>query len=347
MAAYEHMQTGNDHAVADFRSDTVTRASLAMRRAMADADVGDDVHGEDPTVNRLQELVAERTGKEAALFVTSATQSNLVAVLSHCGRGDEYLVGSKYHVFDSEAGGTAALGGVVPYAMEVDSLGGISTEQIRDGVKPDDPHYPITRLLCVENTVSGSVQASEHIDELGATARELGLKVHLDGSRLFNAAVATGVAISAFLDQVDTVTLCMSKGLGAPLGAVLAGDAQTIGRAHRIRKLVGGATRQIGHMAAAAMYALEHNVDRLGTDHRNAARLAEGIEALDGLSARHATNMVFVSTATEHRRPLVAHLRAQGLLVSGFEPDLRLVCHLDVDSSDVDQLVKAFASYPV
>ena len=174
MAAYEHMQTSNDHAVADFRSDTVTRASLAMRRAIADADVGDDVHGEDPTVNRLQALVAERTGKEAALFVTSATQSNLVAVLSHCGRGDEYLIGSNYHVFAAEAGGTAVLGGVAPYPMEVDSHGGISTEQVRDGVKPDDPHYPITRLLCLENTVSGSVQSSEHIDELGGDGQETG-----------------------------------------------------------------------------------------------------------------------------------------------------------------------------
>ncbi|MFQ5556160.1 MAG: GntG family PLP-dependent aldolase, partial [Acidimicrobiales bacterium] len=239
---------------ADFGSDTVTRATPEMREAMAAAPVGDDVWGDDPTVNRLQEKVAELTGMEAALFFSSGTQSNLSAVLSQCGRGDEYLAGSTYHLISDEAGGAAVLGGVVPFALAVDAAGSLSGDAVREAVKVDDPHYPITRLLALENTVSGMVQPEALVGELAATARTLGLRVHLDGARLFNAVVATGHPLSAFTRHVDTVSLCLSKGLGAPIGSVLAGDRVTIGRALRIRKMLGGAMRQVGHIAAAGIH---------------------------------------------------------------------------------------------
>lgn len=346
MADYEQMAGAQAAvAIADFRSDTVTRATPGMREAMAAADVGDDVYGEDPTVLRLQERVAALTGKEAALFFSSGTQSNLSAVLSQCGRGDEYLIGSGYHVFRHEAGGTSVLGGVVPFPIEVDANGSLTVDAVRQAIKADDPHYPVTRLLSLENTVSGSVQPRALIDELAGTAHELGLRVHLDGARLLNAAVATGQPVAAFLDNVDTVSLCMSKGLGAPVGSVLAGDAEVIARALRMRKILGGAMRQVGHLAAAGIYALKHNVERLADDHTNAERLAGGLRAIDPLEVTQATNMVFVTPPPEHHDRLVKHVRSQGFAISGGSPAMRLVCHLDVDSQAVDLLISAFDSY--
>lgn len=337
--------TDSTHVVADFRSDTVTRATPAMREAMATAAVGDDVYGDDPTVNRLQAMVADLTGKERALFFASGTQTNLAAVLSHCGRGDEYLIGSDYHVLRHEAGGTAALGGAVPFPLEVDSNHSLSSASIRQAVKEDDAHFPVTRLLALENTVSGVVQPRDLIDELGATAGELGLRVHLDGARLFNAAVATGLPLVSFLDNVDTVSLCLSKGLGAPVGSVLAGDRETIARAMRLRKMLGGGMRQAGHLAAAGIYALEHNVDRLADDHANAERLAAGLEGIGELDVTQATNMVFVAAPEAIHAEVISHVTSRGFLIGGYRPEMRIVCHLDVDSAAVEGLIEAFASY--
>ena len=331
-------------AVADFRSDTVTRATQEMPDVMASAVVGDDVYGEDPSVNELQEQVASITGKAAALYLPSATQANLAAVLSHCGRGDEVLGGSTYHILCAEAGGISALGSVVACPIPVAADGSISEDQIRQAVKPDDPHYPVSRLLCLENTVSGSVQPAERIDTLASTAKELGLSTHLDGARLFNAAVACGVEVSAFLGRIDSVTLCLSKGLGVPMGAVLAGDHATIRRALRLRKMLGGGQRQVGHIAAAGLYALTHHIQRLEKDHARAARLASELNDIDLVTARAATNMVFVEVPPEHRDAVKAQAEAVGLALGGFQAEgLRIVCHLDIDDTAVRLLIEAFA----
>jgi len=342
LAGYEKMgQSEVESVQADFRSDTVTRATPEMREAMAEAAVGDDVFGDDPTVLRLQDLVAELTGKEAALFFASGTQSNLAAVLSHCQRGDEFLIGSEYHVFVDEAGGTAVLGGVVPFPLEVDANGSLTAEAVQEAVKPNDLHYPLTRLLSLENTVSGAVQPQSLIDQLGRVAKEAGLRVHLDGARLFNAAISTNQLIAAFLDNVDTVSICLSKGLGAPVGSVLAGDAETIARALRLRKILGGGMRQVGHLAAAGIYALGHNVERLAEDHANAERLAKGLGSVDQLEVRQATNMVFVTAPADDRQSLYEHVVSRGLLIGAPYPAMRIVCHLDVDSQAVDLLIEA------
>ena len=329
----------------DFRSDTLTVASHAMREAMATAEVGDDVYGEDPTVNRLQEHVAGLAGKEAALFLNSGTQSNLSAVLAHCQRGDEFIIGREYHVFLNEAAGAAAFGGASPWPVEVDSNGSLAPDDVRDAVRESDQHHPVSRLLCRENTVNGCVQPVELVDKLAATGRDCGLAVHLDGARLFNAAVACGVDITAFLDHVDTVSLCLSKGLGAPAGTVLAGDRATIDRAFRARKMLGGGMRQVGHLAAAGLHALEHNIARLADDHARAERVAEGLRAIDALSLTQDTNMVWVTPPAAHHDDLVAHLESEGLLGIFWKPTMRFVTHLDGDDAQVESLVDSFTRF--
>ncbi len=327
--------------LADFRSDTVTRATPGMRAAIAAADVGDDVYGEDPTVNALQDRMADLTGKEAALFFPAATQSNLAAVLSHCQRGDEYLIGRNYHILTDEASGTAALGGAVPWPIETDEGGSLTAEAVREAVKEPDQHHPVTRLLCLENTVHGSPQPVDLIDDLTATARDCGLSVHLDGARLFNAATALNVPMANIIQNVDTASICLSKGLGAPMGAVLVGDGDSIARAFRLRKMLGGGMRQVGHMAAACMYALDHHVDRLIKDHENAALIADGFRRIDGLRVRQATNMVWLTPPAEHHDALAAHLAADGLLLWPWKPTIRIVTHLDVDVGQARLLVDA------
>ncbi|HJL90624.1 MAG TPA: low-specificity L-threonine aldolase [Acidimicrobiales bacterium] len=327
--------------LADFRSDTVTRATPGMRAAIAAADVGDDVYGEDPTVNALQDRMADLTGKEAALFFPAATQSNLAAVLSHCQRGDEYLIGRNYHILTDEASGTAALGGAVPWPIETDEGGSLTAEAVREAVKEPDQHHPVTRLLCLENTVHGSPQPVDLIDDLTATARDCGLSVHLDGARLFNAATALNVPVANIIQNVDTASICLSKGLGAPMGAVLVGDGDSIARAFRLRKMLGGGMRQVGHMAAACMYALDHHVDRLIKDHENAALIADGFRRIDGLRVRQATNMVWLTPPAEHHDALAAHLAADGLLLWPWKPTIRIVTHLDVDVGQARLLVDA------
>lgn len=330
---------------ADFRSDTLTQATPDMRAAMAAADVGDDVYGEDPTVNKLQERIADLTGKESALFCTSGTQSNLSAVLSHGQRGDEYLIGENYHILLNEVSGASALGGMSPWPIKVSETGGIDPLDVISAIKEPDQHHPITNLLCLENTVNGFVQSVEQISALAETAHTSGLSVHLDGARLFNAAIALDVPVSSFTKPVDTVSLCLSKGLGAPVGSVLAGSKETINKAFRIRKMLGGGTRQAGHLAAAGLYALDHHVDRLAEDHLRAERIAEGLSGITGLEVKQASNMLWVTPLPELHAGLAKRLEEKNIKVIPWNPTMRIVTHLDIDDSHVDYLVEVFQDF--
>lgn len=338
--------------IIDLRSDTVSQPTPAMREAMAAAEVGDDVFREDPTVNRLQALAAERMGKEAGLFVPSGTMGNLAAVLAHCGRGDEVILGNLGHTFLFEGGGIAALGGVHSYVLPNLPDGTLSLQDIRAAVRPDDPHHPVTRLVTVENTHNrcGGVPLSvEYMDALGDLARGLGLKVHLDGARIFNAAVALGVPAARLAAPADSVTFCLSKALCAPVGSVLCGSREFIQKALRIRKQLGGGMRQAGVLAAAGLVALEQMVDRLAEDHARARRLAIGLAGVPGLLLEQAvppTNMVFVRL--DDLYPLDARQVAERLLVHGVKVmaagprRLRLVLHYWVDDAAVERAVQAF-----
>ncbi len=328
----------------DLRSDTVTRPSAAMRAAMAAAEVGDDVYGEDPTVNRLETVAAERVGKEAALFVSSGTQSNLIALLAHCERGDEYVVGQQAHTYKYEGGGAAVLGSIQPQPLEFEPDGTLDLAKVEATIKPDDSHFAKTRLLCLENTQTGTALPLDYLAKANAFARAKGLALHLDGARVFNAAVAQGVSVEAIARHFDSISVCLSKGLGAPVGSVLCGSRDLVARGRRWRKMLGGGMRQAGVLAAAGLYALAHNVERLAEDHANAQHLASGLARAGlrvvGESAR--TNMVFVALdepfATRFRR----RLAERGMLVGGFGT-IRLVTHLDVSRADVDDFVAAAA----
>jgi threonine aldolase len=319
----------------DLRSDTVTRPSAGMRRAMAEAEVGDDVFGDDPTVNRLQERAAEIFGFEASLFFPTGTQSNLAALMSHCQRGEEVIVGMEAHTYRYEAGGGAVLGSIQPQAVVNRPDGTLDLKEIEAAIKPDDPHFAITRLLALENTISGRVIPRAYFDEALALAKRRGLATHLDGARIFNAAVKLGTNVKDLCRGFDTVSACLSKGLGAPAGTMLLGSKVLIARAKRARKMLGGVMRQAGVLAAAGLYALEHNVDRLAEDHANAERLAKGIGA-----AAPSSNMVFIDS----RPGLPEHLAQHGVVVLA-GPRLRLVTHLDVDAAGIDRAIKAFTSF--
>jgi len=339
----------NDVNLIDLRSDTVTRPTAAMRAAMAAAEVGDDVFGDDPTVNALQETIAALLGKEAALFVASGTQGNLVSILSHCGRGDEYIVGQMAHTYRWEGGGAAALGGVQPQPLEHAADGSLPLAAIDEAVKPDDAHYAKSRLLCLENTIGGKALPIAYLTDACALAKRRGLSTHLDGARLFNAAVALGgdprATARAIAAPFDSVSVCFSKGLGAPLGSAVVGRRDFIARAHRWRKMVGGGMRQSGIVAAAALHALEHHVDRLADDHALAARLCDGIAGLPGLAVeRPQTNIVFADVTSERAAGLIAHLRSRGVLATGGKR-VRFVTHLDVDREGVDRAVAAIADH--
>jgi threonine aldolase len=329
----------------DLRSDTVTQPTPAMRRAMADAEVGDDVFGDDPTVNRLQDLVAERLGKEAALFVPSGTQSNLVALLTHCARGDEYIVGQQAHTYKYEGGGAAVLGGIQPQPIAIEADGTLAVDRIRAFVKPHDDHFARTRLVSIENTISGKALPMAYLPDVRSLVDELGLALHLDGARLMNAVVFHGVDPTDITRHVDTVSLCLSKGLGAPVGSVLAGPADFIEQAHRWRKVVGGGMRQAGVLAAAGIVAVTEHVDRLADDHANAAALAEGLGALGGVETSVDTNMVMVSLPDDAPADLVGELGARGVrvLAPSAQGVMRLVTHLDVQADDIAAVVEAFA----
>ncbi len=313
-----------------------------MRKAMADAAVGDDVYGEDPTVNRLEALVAERLGKDAAVFVTSGTQANLTALLSHCGRGDEYIVGAGYHTYVAEAGGAAALGGIVPQTVPVERDGAPAAEVVRAAIKPENVHLPRSRLLALENTHDGAVVPQSRLVELAAIAAGAGLASHLDGARLFNAAVASDTPVDALAAPFDSVSVCLSKGLGAPAGSVLAGSNAFIHEARHWRKMLGGGLRQAGVLAAAGLYALEHHVARLADDHARAARLGEHLGQLFGSErVRIATNMVFLDLPGERLRVLRERLAEHGVITSGRS---RLVLHLDVDATALETVMRAWSA---
>lgn len=332
----------------DMRSDTVTQPSKGMRAAMLAAPVGDDVYGDDPTVNELQERTARLLGKEAALFMSSGTQSNLAAMLAHCQRGEEILCGADYHVFIDEAGGASVLGGIMFAPMEINADGSVDPETIKRTIKPNDEHCPISRMLSLENTWHGKVQPLSAITVAAKCGREHGLVIHLDGARMMNAVVRLGIAPSEMVANVDTVSLCLSKGLGAPVGTILAGPKSFIKRAHRIRKLVGGGMRQAGVLAAAGLYALDHHVDRLVIDHKNALRLAEQLAAIPSVSTDPETvetNMVFVDFAEGSGVRLRDHLAAKGMLVVAESDHVRLVTHLDCGALEIDQFAAEVRSF--
>jgi len=329
----------------DLRSDTVTRPTAGMRKAMELAEVGDDVYGEDPTINRLQALAARMLGKEAALFVPSGTMSNLLSLLAHCARGDEYIAGLDAHIYRWEGGGGAIFGGIQPQPLDFEPDGTLDLAKVSRAVKSPDHHHAVTRLLCLENTQGGRVLPLDYLDRAFDCARSHGLALHLDGARLFNAAVALGVPAARIAAHFDTVSVCLSKGLGAPVGSVLCGSAELVDKAHRWRKVAGGGMRQSGILAAAGIYALEHNVERLAEDHRNARALAAGLAEVEGLWVTPAhTNILFVTPPAGSAAPLREALAAEGILLGGGD-NLRLVTHLDVSAQDVARTVEAFQRF--
>jgi threonine aldolase len=328
----------------DLRSDTVTQPSPGMRRAMADAPVGDDVFGDDPTVNRLQSVCAERFGMDAGLFFPSGTQSNLAALMAHCARGEEVIVGQEAHTYRYEAGGMAVLGSIQPQPLQNKPDGSLDLGEVEAAIKPDDSHFAMTKLVALENTIGGKVLPRAYLADAVVMARRRTLSLHLDGARVFNAAVKLGVPVGQLCEGFDTVSVCLSKGLGTPAGTVLVGRREIIHRARRVRKMLGGAMRQAGVLAAAGLYALEHNVDRLADDHANAERLARGLASL-GLTVEPVqTNMVFLRVPEDSAAALKAHLDSRGVSTLP-APKLRLVTHLDVDADGIDQAVGAFAEF--
>jgi len=334
------MSRPSNPQVIDLRSDTVTRPTPAMRDAMMQAEVGDDVFGDDPTVNSLEARLASLTGKEAAVLLPTGTQSNLVALLAHCGRGDEYIVGQNYHTYLYEAGGGAVLGSIQPQPLPVQPDGTLALADIGGAIKPVDSHFARSRLLALENTHSGKVMPEAFLSDASELARSRGLAVHLDGARLFNAAVATNTPLERLAGYADTVSLCCSKGLGAPLGSVLVGPVDLIDEARRWRKMVGGGMRQAGIVAAAIHHALDHHVDRLADDHRRAEQLAAELEAMTAIeSVSVNTNMVYIDVGSaEVGDGLKDALKAEGILIAGGR-QIRLVTHLDVDDAAIERVV--------
>lgn len=341
----------------DLRSDTVTQPTPAMREAMMAAPLGDDVFGDDPTVNALQEQLAALTGKEAALFMASGTQSNLCGIMAHCGRGDEYIVGQNAHTYRYEGGGAAVLGSIQPQPLVQDAQGRLQLADIAAAIKPDDPHFARTRLLCLENTWNGHPMPQDYLQQATDLARRHGLATHLDGARVFNAAVADAspggdvtAALRRIVDRFDSVSVCFSKGLGAPVGSALCGSRELIDRARRWRKMVGGGLRQSGLLAAAARHALDHHVQRLADDHALAQRLAAGLQGIEGLRVRSAqTNIVFIDVDGGLGPDLLAHLARDGVLATGLI-GLRFVTHLDVDAEGIERAiasVRRFFALPV
>ena len=337
--------------IVDLRSDTITRPTPAMRRAMAEAEVGDDVFGEDPTVNRLEALAAERLGKAAALLVASGTMANLVSLMVHCGRGDEVILGDQAHSFLYEQGGSAALGGIHPRTVANQSDGTLRLEDIEFAVRPDNVHFPRTRLIALENTHNrcyGAPLSLTYMEAVAALARRHGIALHVDGARIFNAAAALGVPAARLAKDADSVSFCLSKGLGAPVGSMVCGSREFVAEARRVRKVLGGGMRQAGVIAAAGIVALNEMVDRLVEDHANARRLAEGLAAVDGLTVdcrRVVTNIVYLDINRDRLPPaeLLERLQAEGILLLAVGPKrLRAVTTHHVSAADIDRALEAF-----
>jgi len=332
--------SGTKGTLVDLRSDTVTRPSAAMLKAMAEAQVGDDVLGDDPTVKRLQAKAAEMLGFERGLLFPSGTQSNLAALMSHCGRGDEYLVGQEAHTYRFEAGGGAVLGSIQPQPIANRPDGTLDLAMVEAAIKPDDPHFARTRLLALENTIGGKAIPRSYLEQALALAKRKNLSTHLDGARIFNAAVKLGVSAKELCRGFDSVSVCLSKGLGAPAGTLLLGDAAFIARAIRARKILGGAMRQAGFLAAAGLYALEHNIERLAQDHANAERLATGLRDAGYEVEGPQTNMVFVKAPPGFADYLI---RNEILVLPGAR--LRLVTHLDASAAGIERALDAVRSF--
>lgn len=331
--------------LADLRSDTVTRPTAGMRAAMAEAELGDDVYGDDPTVNRLQATLAETFGFEAALFFPSGTQSNLAALMAHCARGDEYLVGQEAHTYKYEQGGAAVLGSIQPQPLQNDPDGTIPLDLVAAAIKPADIHFARTRLLALENTIGGRVLAPEYQRQATRFAHAKGLATHLDGARIFNAAVKLNVSAQEAASGFDSVSVCLSKGLGAPAGSILVGSKPLIDDARRWRKVLGGGMRQAGILAAAGLYALQNHVARLAEDHDNAEYLAQGLRAAGYVVAAPQTNMVYLEVAAEDVGVLSTHLHRRGILAT-VAPRTRLVTHLDLNRSKIDAVISALREFP-
>lgn len=332
--------------VIDLRSDTVTRPVKEMKEAMAAAEVGDDVYGEDPTINRLEEFAAAKMGYPAAIFCTSGTQSNLLALLTHCSRGDEYIVGQHAHTYKYEAGGGAVLGGIQPQPLDLQKDGTLDLDQVAAYIKPDDFHFAKTRLLCLENTQAGSVLPLSYLQKAHDLARSRNLAIHLDGARIFNAAVKLNTDVKTITRHFDTVSVCLSKGLGAPVGSVLCGSKEQIHRARRWRKMLGGGMRQAGFLAAAGIYALTHHIDRLAEDHENAATLATGLSRINGMiidPERVQTNILFAEVGSGFDA-FYTYLTERNILIANSNP-FRLVTHLDVSSDDITFVLETVENF--
>lgn len=344
--ARDRAAMANDPAICDLRSDTVTRPDEAMRAAMAGAAVGDDVYGDDPTVTELETHAAAMLGKQQAAFFPSGTQSNLAAMLAHCGRGDEIITGAGYHVHASEGLGVSVLGGAAIATIPTEADGSITPERITAAIKPDDPHFAVSRLLCTENTHRGQAIPLAAMQAASATARKHGLAVHLDGARLFNATAALGVGAADLAATADTVSLCLSKGLGTPAGTLLLGPDDVMRKARRWRKVLGGAMRQTGVLAAAGLHALKHNVTRLADDHRRAATLARHLVDIGagdpGRPPRAETCMVFFTPAGADHMAFRAAMAEHGVLLGGRDRTIRIVFHKDIDDAKLERVCEAF-----
>lgn len=334
--------------IIDFRSDTVTRPTTLMRDAMLNAPVGDDVYGDDPSVNELQSFAADLLGHESALFLPTGTQSNLVALLTHCQRGDEYIVGADAHTYKYEGGGAAALGGIQPQPVAFQSDGGVCLDEVASAIKEDDFHFARTRLLCLENSQHGRVQSVESMQAAQMFCKNKGLQLHLDGARMANAAVKLGVQLADIARCFDTVSLCLSKGLGAPVGSLLFGSTAFIDEARRWRKVTGGGMRQAGILASAGIIALTEGLSRLHQDHDNADYLASELSGISGLAVRQGwtqTNMVWLDFDVACGAELSAAARESGILLSAYGRSCRLVTHCDIEKPDLNRIIEFLARF--
>ena len=347
LSKIEYFSQTND-SIVDFRSDTVTQPTSGMRYAMANSKVGDDVYGDDPSVNDLQNKVANLLGKEAGLFVTSGTQANLCAMLAHCNRGEEIITGGKYHVYVDEAGGASVLGSIMMATIRTKSDGSIGADEIEKTIKPDDPHCPISKLVSLENTVAGKVQNLNNINACVARAKKFGLSTHMDGARLMNASIKLSIPVRTIVENIDSVSLCLSKGLGAPAGSILTGSKDLIKKANRIRKLLGGGMRQAGILASAGIYALDNNVQRLDFDHQNAVLLAQklhGINQITVIPENVETNMVFIKIPEKSKTKIQKYCYNNGILINADSEIIRLVTHLDISPEKINFFVDKLKSF--
>ncbi|MFT6432791.1 MAG: threonine aldolase [Candidatus Azotimanducaceae bacterium] len=327
----------------DLRSDTVTKPTPAMIAAMIAAEVGDDVYGEDPTVNDLEQYAAELTGKEAGLFVSTGTQGNLLALLSQCERGHEYIAGQEAHSYKFEGGGAAVLGGIQPQPLPFNSRGELEQDDVMRAIKPDDFHFARTHLVCLENTQGGKVLSLEYLNQFAEFIRAQNLRFHLDGARVFNAAVRLNVPVKEITSLFDSVSICLSKGLGCPAGSLLVADAKTIAKARRYRKMLGGGMRQVGIIAASGRFALENHVERLEVDHKNASVLGAALSQLEnvGIAEPVETNMVMINISEIDFKQLQQHLLERQIRISS----PRLVTHLDISTEDINTIISAFREF--